>query len=136
MKSKVGIPREQGHRLQPLVIPCVTDATTQIITQPSAVLLEVIATSKLNLGHVRTASIIGVDDSVCKIILVIVAGHGSGCCNMFKAENNVVEIVISKAIVAAITTTIREEVNDHCRPVVPGVNDTITNIPDIFYFNC
>ena len=136
MKSKVGIPREQGHRLQPLVVPCIPHLSILAVTQPDPVSLEVIATSKLNLGHVRTASIIGVDDSVCKIILVIVAGHGSGCCNMFKAENNVVEIVISKAIVAAITTTIREEVNDHCRPVVPGVNDTITNIPDIFYFNC
>ena len=26
------IPRVQGHRLQPLVVPCVTDAATQIIT--------------------------------------------------------------------------------------------------------
>ena len=55
--------------------PGTNRVATQIITPYEPVPLEVIETVKLNLGHIHTASIIGVGDPVCKIILVIVASY-------------------------------------------------------------
>ena len=49
--------------------PGTNRVATQIITQLKPVPLVVIVTSKLNLGHIHTASIIGVADPACKIIL-------------------------------------------------------------------